>query len=265
MQRLQNIFKRTLAALIFFTRLPFWRICEVDKEYFKRVVPLWPLAGWVTGGAMALVIWSLSYTSLPVGVVIVLAMACRMLVTGALHEDGFADFCDGFGGGTSREQTLSIMKDSHIGTFGVLGLGVYLLLMWNCLTALVCVGISPLVIVAADVMAKWISSHLVLFLPYARTEKEAKNRLVYQRTPVIEQLVGFVLALFPLIVSIVFKVGRSLTLFQWGIALLLPLAALMFMVFYLNRRLGGYTGDCCGATFVMIETIIYLSICVILC
>jgi adenosylcobinamide-GDP ribazoletransferase len=67
---------------------------------------------------------------LPYPVVIVLAIVVRLFITGALHEDGLADFLDGFGGGGSdRERILAIMKDSHIGTYGVLGLVVYELLL----------------------------------------------------------------------------------------------------------------------------------------
>ena len=103
--------KRILASLMFFTRIPLWRLVTVEKGYFERVVPLWPLAGWLTGGVMAVVCWGAMAIGLPPSVSVILALASRVLLTGALHEDGFADFCDGFGGGTSRERTLAIMKD----------------------------------------------------------------------------------------------------------------------------------------------------------
>ena len=119
-----------LAAFIFFTRLPFWRIREVPAECFKHVVPYWPLSGWLTGGIMAGVLW-LSAQILPFSVAVLLALAARLLITGALHEDGLADFFDGFGGGTNRERILSIMKDSHIGSYGVIGLIFYFLLLWS--------------------------------------------------------------------------------------------------------------------------------------
>src|SRR5574344_2931621 len=67
-----------------------------------------------------------------------------LLLTGALHEDGFADFCDGFGGGTDRGKILVIMKDSHIGTYGVIGLVLYFLLLWNVWVLIYQMGLSPL-------------------------------------------------------------------------------------------------------------------------
>ena len=103
-----------LAAFIMLTRLPFWKIKEVPAECFKHVVPYWPLVGWLTGGVMAAVLW-LAGQIMPVSLAWILALIARLLVTGCLHEDGLADFLDGFGGGTTRERTLAIMKDSHIG------------------------------------------------------------------------------------------------------------------------------------------------------
>ena len=102
---------RILAAFIFFTRLPFWRLAEVPSEYFKNVVSRWALVGWLTAGLSVIVLYTASLI-LPASVAVLLAIVTRLLITGCLHEDGLADFFDGFGGGTSRERILSIMKDS---------------------------------------------------------------------------------------------------------------------------------------------------------
>ena len=80
-----------LAAFIFFTRLPFWKIREVPAECFKHVVPYWPLTGWLTGGIMAGTLW-LTGQILPVSLAWIIAIIARLLVTGCLHEDGLADF-----------------------------------------------------------------------------------------------------------------------------------------------------------------------------
>ena len=125
-----------LAAFIFFTRLPFWRIKNVPDECFKHVVSYWSFSGWLTGGIMAISFWAVSQI-LPVSIAVITALTIRLLITGALHEDGLADFFDGFGGGRDRESTLRIMKDSHIGTYGVLGLIIYYLLGYNLLSIVV--------------------------------------------------------------------------------------------------------------------------------
>lgn len=152
-----------LAALIFFTRLPFWKIKEVPQECFKHVVSYWSFSGWLTGGMMALIFWGAS-TILPHGVAVILALTSRLLITGALHEDGLADFFDGFGGGTNRESTLRIMKDSHIGSYGVLGLIIYYLLAYNLLVALP-LTVTPFFLLSGDTWSKFISSNIINTCP----------------------------------------------------------------------------------------------------
>ena len=85
---------------------------------------LWPAAGWITGGLTALTLWG-ALQVLPPFAAVVTAFAVRLLLTGALHEDGLADFIDGTGGGSTRERILEIMKDSRIGSYGVIGLVIY--------------------------------------------------------------------------------------------------------------------------------------------
>ena len=109
-----KFYDRLWAALIFFTRLPFWRIYQPPKEAYQGVVEFWPLAGWLTAGVMASVLYGASMV-FNYEIAIVLAIVSRLLLTGALHEDGLADFFDGFGGGgRDRQRILDIMKDSHI-------------------------------------------------------------------------------------------------------------------------------------------------------
>lgn len=83
--------------------------------YYKRVVDCWSITGWLTGGVMAITLW-LAAQVFPAPVDVILAFLSRLLITGALHEDGMADFIDGMGGGVNRVRILEIMKDSHIGT-----------------------------------------------------------------------------------------------------------------------------------------------------
>ena len=126
---------RILAAFIFFTRLPFWRLAEVPAACFKNIVSHWALVGWLTAGLSVLVLYATSLI-LPPSVAILCAMITRLLITGCLHEDGLADFFDGFGGGTSRERILAIMKDSHIGSYGVIGLIFYFGLFYLLVSSL---------------------------------------------------------------------------------------------------------------------------------
>lgn len=264
MQRLLNISKRVLAALMFFTRIPFWRIAQVEKKHYEGLVPFWPLAGWFTGGIMCLVAWLSMRAGLSVGMSALLAMVSRLLLTGALHEDGFADFCDGFGGGTTKESTLRIMKDSRIGSYGVIGLILYFLLFANSVTMLLEKGCSPLILLIVDAISKWVASLIVYVLPYARSESEAKNGVVYVRPPWTERIMSILLALLPFVIASMFSAGGIPSVSSFLLALLLPIVGAIWLFYMMHRRIQGYTGDCCGATFIITETLFYLSLCVVL-
>ena len=168
-------YDRIWAAFIFFTRLPFWRLHQPPQASYKTVVEHWPLAGWLTGGVMAATLY-VGSMYLPYIVAVLLAIIVRLLVTGALHEDGLADFLDGFGGGGhDRERILAIMKDSHIGTYGVLGLILYEVLLAACLFSLP-PTLAALTILAADPYAKMVTAQLILMMPYARRGRGGKEQ-----------------------------------------------------------------------------------------
>ena len=235
-----------LAAFIFFTRLPFWRLKEVPSECFKHVVPYWPWVGWLTGSVMAMVL-ALGSLVMPLSLAWIWAIVTRLLITGALHEDGLADFFDGFGGGTTRERTLAIMKDSHIGTYGVIGLIIYFLLMLELRH--LPVSMLCTLILCGDCWGKLCASQLINFLPYARKEEDSKAKVIYNRMSSKELFICIMGGTLPL---------WLLPLSLWG-ALVAPCLILAFLILLMKRRLQGYTGDCCGATFLMCEMAFYLS------
>ena len=235
--------KNILAAFMFFTRLPFWRIVTVEKEYFKNVVGFWPYAGIITGGIGAGVMYGSSFV-FPATVAVILGVAARVLVTGALHEDGLADFFDGFGGGTDREAVLRIMKDSHIGSYGVLGLVFYFMLLVALLSAFP-VKMAAALFFCGDILCKSISSGIVNLLPYARPEQESKNKLVYNRT-------GTALLTF-LPLCLVLPFYTLLLPLEAASAIAAPMVVFILLIHYMRYRIQGYTGDCCGATFLLCE------------
>ena len=245
---------RLLASLIFFTRLPFWRLAYVPKKYYEQVVPLWPVVGWLTGGIMALVFW-LAQMIMPMSLAVIAALISRILITGALHEDGFADFFDGFGGGTTRERTLEIMKDSHIGTYGVLALIIYYLVMYNAILALQTTSQNPLIFIMVDSFCKFLASTIIYFLPYARKSEEAKNKLIYSKVPLYEKLASFAAGILPIIL---FCPNDLFLPLLAGIAGAAITCALLFLK--MKSQINGYTGDCCGVTFILAEVVCYLVI-----
>lgn len=199
----------------------------------------------------------------------ILAITARLLLTGALHEDGLADFCDGMGGGTSRKRILEIMKDSHIGTYGVIGLIVYFMLMASLLSSLSQPD-TPLqtflTILTADTYCKCISSLLIAQLPYARKDSEAKIQTSYAPMKISHHLPRILIALLPCIgLSMltdedILCGGFSTSILAYIIVALTPLAAELIIMRMIKKRIGGYTGDCCGAMFLICETTLYLTL-----
>ncbi len=246
--------KRITAAFILFTRLPLWKLVEIPEKAYSTTVVFWPLTGWLTGGLTAMLFYILAM-AVPMMSAVVIALIFKLLLTGALHEDGLADFCDGFGGGRDKESVLRIMKDSHIGTYGVIGLVCHYLLLTGLLSSL-----SPLLaataILAADPFAKFCASQLTNILPYARKEG-AKNRISYSRMSAWQFMLNLTFGIVPL-------VPLGLVNPRLLFSILFPIIGVVAMTCMMKRRIGGYTGDCCGATYLICEDTMMFGIVVIL-
>ena len=243
------------AALIFFTRLPLWRIHQPPRQCYRAVVEYWPWVGWLPGGITAAVIF-FGHHAMPYSVAILLAVAIRLLLTGALHEDGLCDFFDGFGGGgTDRNRILAIMKDSRTGTYGVVGLVVYELLLVASLLSLPPM-VAALTVFAADPFAKMVAGQVIMMMPYARTEEESKAKTVYRR-PGIKAGVGMALqGLLPMAAFIYLTRGYT----DWQYVIFMPCLVMYALYLLIWHRLRGYTGDCCGAMFLLVELTVYITV-----
>ncbi len=241
-------YDRIWAAYIFFTRLPFWRVYQPPQQAYKTVVEHWPLVGWLTGASMACVLYFGCYV-FPYEIAIILAITTRLLITGALHEDGLADFLDGFGGGGhDRQRILDIMKDSHMGTYGVIGLVLYFLLLFGILHAMAPFD-AALTVIAADPYAKMLSAQIIQMMPYARDEETAKNHTVYRKFNVSAGISLAFQGLLPIAAYIYFMQERL----DWQLLIFIPALVMYLLYLLMAKRLHGYTGDCCGAMFLITE------------
>ncbi|MDR1755492.1 MAG: adenosylcobinamide-GDP ribazoletransferase [Culturomica sp.] len=239
------------AAFIFFTRLPLWKwkIFYTPPDSFREVIHYWALTGWLTAGVMSGTLWLSAYL-FPYPVAVLLALLSRLLLTGALHEDGLADFLDGFGGGRDKEKILAIMKDSHIGTYGVIGLIFYFLLLYLLLVSLP-LPTACIMILIADPLCKWIASQIVRFLPYARTAEASKAKIVYSKGAAASFILSGMFGLLPLLL---------LPGTPYLPAVFLPLVTFFCLIHRMKTGIGGYTGDCCGALFLLCELSFYTGI-----
>jgi adenosylcobinamide-GDP ribazoletransferase len=239
-------------AAQFLTRLPTPAVRDFDPSSLSQSLRYFPLVG-VLVGLINVGVWWLSSLRLPAGVSIGLMLAASAVLTGALHEDGFADACDGFGGGTTPDRVLAIMKDSRIGAYGAIGVLLMLGLKWTALTALPS-ALFPLVVIAAHSMSRWCAVGLIWQLAYVRADGEAKSKPFAGRLSgpawMLSGLIG-IAGIAPIAAAWA-RCSGSASDPALGAAVLgsaaaaAALAALLAAV-YFRRRIGGYTGDCLGA------------------
>jgi len=243
------MFYPLLAAITFFTRIPMWKLVELPGDSFRRIIPFWPLTGWITGATSAFIFWFAAQV-FPVYVAVLLAFSARIALTGALHEDGLGDFFDGFGGGKCKEDILRIMKDSHTGSYAIIGLILYFLLLTNTVAAMPAHTI-PLLIFAADPFSKMVTALFINRLPYSRKEEESKSKTIYDKLNAVQIIVTLSGGILPLLL---FPTG-----WQMATTALLPIMGAISVSVYVKRKIGGYTGDICGATALLCELLFYVG------
>ena len=207
------------------------------------------LVGAIGAAVTLLVAWLL-----PLSLAVLLGMAATILATGAFHEDGFSDACDGFGGGWEKAQVLEIMKDSRIGSYGAVGIVLLLLAKWNALAELGDEYLAmefAVAMIAAHAVSRLAATLLIRTLDYVREDETAKAKPLARRMDAGELVLAAVFGLTPCIFLPWQEVLAALAL----VALCAWLAARYFV-----RRIGGYTGDCLGATQQATELAFYLGL-----
>lgn len=238
-----------LTAIMFFTRIPCPKWVDHNPEYLKKSAKYFSLVGIVVGSIGAIIFYGASFI-LPIEISILLSMVSTIYVTGAFHEDGFADVCDGLGGGWTKEKILLIMKDSRLGTYGVAGLILILAIKFSALRE-VPVHYIPLTMIAGHSLSRFIATTLIYTHPYVRDTNDSKAK------PAAKSITISMLGL-----TAIFGI-LPLFFFKLPLVFLTLLPAYLAKV-YLGRKfrkwLGGQTGDCAGAVQQLTEVVFYLSI-----
>jgi adenosylcobinamide-GDP ribazoletransferase len=240
------------AALRFFTRLPVPAWVGHSSEQLNHAARYFPLVGLIVGALGGAVTVAALYLWPPL-VAVLLGMATTLLATGAFHEDGLADSIDGFGGGWAREDVLRIMKDSRIGSYGAIGIGMVLLMKAATLAELLAVLPALtffVLLLAGHGVSRFASTTLIFALDYARDDDSTKSKPLATRMGKGELAVAAVFGLAPCL---------WLPPLQVGIALLLVVLVTLLAARHFVRRIGGYTGDCLGATQQLTEIAFYLG------
>ncbi|WP_151702470.1 adenosylcobinamide-GDP ribazoletransferase [Nitrincola alkalilacustris] len=244
---LQHEWQAFWLALGFLTRIPMLVRIDYSQSLMNQSSVYFPLVGLLLGaGYVGLYLLLSQLWSLPVCLLLVLIF--HLWITGAFHEDGLADSIDALGGGYTVEKRLSIMKDSRIGTYGsvalIMALGLKLAL-WLSIDGL----LIALLIVPA--IARFTPLLLMHFMRYVTDPDSSRSK------PVAESFSGrrlLLAGLFCLLLSLLTQ-----TLF-WS--LLAVAATALIWGFYLQRQLGGYTGDTLGASVILTELVLLLLLAV---
>jgi adenosylcobinamide-GDP ribazoletransferase len=247
--------RRIAGAFIFYSRIPLPSSCFSAKA--SHCSRYFSLVGWLVGG-LSVGVWLLTQmlfsdslgtsmdTTLPIAVL--LGMIASVLLTGALHEDGFADTCDGLGGGWTPEERLRIMKDSRIGTYGALGLVFLILLKFFALLQIE-TEILLLAWLAGHALSRFVSISQLHFLAYIQDAAISKSGMMTEFSG-IDLIVNAAFGLLPLIF-----IG-----YQVWVALLAVVIVWWVLILYFKRKLGGVTGDTLGATQQFCEVVFYLGL-----
>lgn len=240
-------------ALQFFTRLPIPQWVGFDANWLHQSSRYFPAVG-VVVGATAAAVFGLAVMLWTPFVAILLSTGASIFLTGAFHEDGFADTCDGLGGGATKQRVLEIMTDSRIGAYGAIGIGLLLVLKCAALS-----GMSTQTAIASLLVAhpfsRLTSTFLIWKLDYVKQEGKSK--------PLAQRMSNAEFAIATATVIVVLLVIGLTGLLPW-LVLVAGMAAAGAAAWWLARkcirRLGGYTGDCLGAVQQLSEVAFYLAV-----
>jgi adenosylcobinamide-GDP ribazoletransferase len=245
-------------ALTFYTRIPVpKRFRQNPDEYLAEAIRYLPVIGWVAGTVASFVYIGSSYL-FGQSIAVLMSITASVLLTGAFHEDGFADVCDGFGGGWTKERILEIMKDSRVGAFGLIGLILLTGLKFTALIQVLPTGVSSLlpvvlILVTAHSISRFAPIIVMFIHPYARVA-ESKSSSAVRKAGNVNLIAAGSFCLLPLILSSCYFTEPLMILL-----ILPPVAMALYLGRYFHKWIGGYTGDCLGAVQQITELLIYLS------
>lgn len=201
----------------------------------------YPLVGLCVGFIAVAVAWVMQSLGVVSPITALFVVLSSVVVTGAMHEDGLADCADGFWGGWDMAKRLSIMKDSQIGTYGVIALVMSLFLRWYVITQMIEKGVLMGAVLTAAVMSRGAMVWVMYRLPHARKDGLA------QRTGKPGKTATYVALGFAAVAAVFAPEVSTLWLIVIAVGLTFGVTAVA------RRKIGGQTGDVLGATQQVVE------------
>lgn len=242
---------------MFYTRIPCPKNITHDPDYLNKATRYFPFIGWIVGSISFLAFYIFSLF-LSTETAVIFSIIISVLTTGAFHEDGFADVCDGFGGGWTKEKILMIMKDSAIGAYGAIGLVLLFLAKFKLLSESILLFTNNILLIyllfiSAHSLSRLAAISIIFTHQYSRDDASSKSKPIAKQHSWKEVFGSFFFGLIPLL---------ALSYFNYKILLvLIPIfITRYFLARYFQKWIDGYTGDCLGATQQVCEVIYYLSI-----
>ncbi|SFS14793.1 cobalamin-5'-phosphate synthase [Yoonia litorea] len=233
------------AAIGLLTRLPV--VIDGDRAMARGAASAWayPLVGVIIGTVVAGIAGIFMWLGVPPSITAALALAGGIVVTGAMHEDGLADSADGLWGGWDKARRLEIMKDSRIGVYGVVALGLSLLIRWSALVAIIGTGNTWIALIATGALSRSAIVGAMTLLPHARRDGLSKNvGRPSQQTFWVSAGLGAFFALITGFLGLIF------------LAALITVICVMIA----KAKINGQTGDILGATQQIAEMSILIAI-----
>lgn len=250
-----TLFKRQinllLLALAFFTRIPIPNKTPYSPELLNKSSRYYAVIGFFIGFILCGIL-AIALVLFPVELAVILTLIASFIITGAFHEDGFADMCDGFGGGFTPEKKLEIMKDSRVGTYGSIAIVCIIAIMFLTMSYITSSSYleAAVAMLVGHTLSRALSGSLIFDLNYLRVlDAKAKAKPLSTGIHLTELLIlcitgGFVCLL--LNIEIAF------------LCLMLTLIIRFLFKKYLIFQLGGFTGDCLGAAQIISMLSIWL-------
>lgn len=236
-----------LAAVAFLTRIPVGRRYAFGQKEVARSARWFPLVGALLGAISVAALW-LFAPIFPSFVTAILLSGIDALLTGALHLDGLADTADGFGGGSTREDVLRIMRDHAIGSYGAVALVLVIVLKIATVAALIDGHRAIAGLVLAPMLGRWSAVVLSVTQPYARPQSDASPTRFVSRS---ELIIATVTAI---------PISIALDPFRGSVAFGLVAVGTLAWAWYCRQRIGGITGDTLGAGIEISECLVFLLI-----